>query len=35
MKIIIGADLVPTSSNCDLFKSGDIEQIFGKKLLKY
>ncbi len=34
MKIIIGADLVPTSSNCDLFKSGDIDQIFGKKIIE-
>lgn len=34
MKILIGADLVPTQSNEDLFKSGDAETLVGAKLLE-
>ena len=33
-KIIIGADLVPTESNYELFKSGDAEALVGEKLLE-
>ena len=32
MKIIIGADLVPTEENFELFKSGDTEKLVGKKI---
>ena len=32
MYILIGADLVPTSSNADLFRSGDCEKLLGKEL---
>lgn len=34
MRIIIGADLVPTKSNFDLFRNGDIETLVGKRLCK-
>ena len=34
MSIIIGADLVPTKSNYDLFEAADIKTLFGEKLLK-
>ena len=33
MSIIIGADLVPTESNVELFITGNIERLFGKSLL--
>lgn len=33
MKIIIGADLVPTESNFDLFKKGDAKTLIGNDLL--
>lgn len=33
MKILIGADLVPTESNCDTFINGNMEKILDKKLL--
>lgn len=33
MKIVIGADFVPTLSNEQLFIDGNIEQLFGSKLL--
>ena len=33
-RIIIGADLVPTESNYELFKSGDAEALVGGKLLE-
>ncbi len=33
-RIIIGADLVPTESNYELFKSGDAEALVGEKLLE-
>lgn len=32
MKIIIGADLVPTESNYKYFESGDVGQLIGKDL---
>ena len=32
MYILIGADLVPTSSNIDLFKSGDCQNLLGEEL---
>lgn len=32
MKILIGADFVPTQSNILLFESGNIEELFGEKL---
>lgn len=32
MRIIIGADIVPTSSNCDLFASGDVNALIGEPL---
>ena len=32
MKILIGADLVPTESNKDLFVSGDIDALLGQEL---
>lgn len=32
MKILIGADFVPTKSNISLFESGNVEELFGKKL---
>lgn len=34
-KIIIGADFVPTSSNVDLFIEGNINALFGSKLLEH
>ena len=34
MKIIIGADLVPTKTNKDLFTSGNVIKLFGRELLK-
>lgn len=34
MSIIIGADLVPTESNYDLFEKADVETLFGKELLE-
>ena len=33
MRIIIGADLVPTESNYDLFKKGDVKTLLGDDLL--
>lgn len=33
MNILIGADLVPTKSNIDLFASGDVQELLGEKLL--
>ena len=33
MKILIGADLVPTESNYDTFINGNMEKILDKKLL--
>lgn len=33
MSILIGADIVPTKSNYDSFKSGDAEKLVGKELL--
>lgn len=35
MKIIIGADMVPTKSNESLFKSGNIESLFGSELISF
>lgn len=35
MKIIIGADFVPTKSNADFFASGAIDSIFDQKLVEY
>lgn len=32
MRILIGADLIPTDSNVDLFKSGKAEEIVGKEM---
>ena len=32
MKIIIGADLVPTEENYEIFKSGDAEKLVGKRI---
>ena len=32
INIIIGADIVPTKSNCELFNKGDIETLVGKKI---
>lgn len=32
MKIIIGADLVPTKSNIELFKKGDVDTLIGREL---
>ena len=34
MQILIGADLVPTSSNFELFKSGDANSLVGENLLE-
>lgn len=34
MKILIGADLVPTKSNEELFKMGNAEKLIGKELMK-
>lgn len=34
MRIIIGADLVPTISNYDLFSKGDIESLIGTELIE-
>jgi len=34
MKIMIGADLVPTASNIELFKQGDAKTIVGERFLK-
>lgn len=34
MKILIGADLVPTSSNRDLFVQGDTDSLVGEELLQ-
>ena len=33
MNILIGADIVPTKRNLDLFKMGDVEKLVGKELL--
>ena len=33
MRIIIGADLVPTTSNYNLFEKGDIETLIGNDLI--
>ena len=32
MKILIGADLVPTKRNISLFESGNAEELLGKEL---
>ena len=32
-KIIIGGDLVPTESNCELFEDGDAKKLIGEELL--
>ena len=32
MNILIGADIVPTSSNTDLFAAGDIQILLGEEL---
>lgn len=32
MNILIGADLVPTKSNIDLFASGDVQELLGEEL---
>ena len=34
MKIMIGADLVPTTSNIEMFSSGEAELLLGKELLQ-
>ncbi|MBR6040491.1 MAG: CapA family protein [Clostridia bacterium] len=34
MSILIGADLVPTQSNIDLFEAGDLESLIGSDLVK-
>lgn len=34
MRIIIGADLVPTESNIEFFKSGDVKTLIGEELLE-
>ena len=34
VRVVIGADLVPTESNYTLFKDGDAEKLFGIELLK-
>lgn len=34
MKILIGADLVPTQTNIDLFKEGNIEKLLGNELIQ-
>lgn len=34
LKCIIGADLVPTDSNIDLFVSADVETLIGKDIKK-
>ncbi len=33
MKLVIGADLVPTSSNIDLFNNRDMEALLGRELM--
>lgn len=32
MNIIIGADLVPTKSNIELFEKGDVDTLIGREL---
>lgn len=32
MSIVIGADLVPTKSNVELFEKGDIDTLIGSEL---
>lgn len=34
VKIIIGGDLVPTKSNCEYFKTGNIDELLGKELIE-
>ena len=34
MSILIGADIVPTQSNIDLFKAGDIDSLIGSGLIE-
>ena len=34
MKVLIGADFVPTESNRTLFEQGNIAELFGSKLLE-
>ena len=34
MRIIIGADLVPTESNVELFNKGDVTSLVGNKIRK-
>lgn len=34
-KILIGADIVPTEKNMELFVKGDVEQLLGEELKKY
>ena len=33
MSLLIGADFVPTESNIDLFKAGNVRELFGEELL--
>ena len=35
MKIIIGADLVPTESNSEFFRTGDVKSLLGTELTEY
>jgi len=35
MKIVIGADIVPTKSNAELFSAGDVKTLFGGAILDY
>ena len=35
MSFVIGADIVPTESNLDLFVSGDAEQLVGKEMISF
>ena len=34
MNSIIGADIVPTNSNIDLFSFGDVQTLLGKELIE-
>ena len=35
MKLIIGADFVPTASNMEYFESGELKYLFDGKLINY
>lgn len=35
MKIVIGADIVPTKSNADLFAAGNMKTLFGTLVLSF